>query len=145
MGNPLPPQFVKSQYRIVLDKVATGELKTPERTLLTIVMKDRHVFRGGTAIGDDTDRREYYTDLIETCKAERGVTTPNRATSTRARKPVKRIDLIGRRVIMSADVFGGKVYEAYHGVVTRKCRYRQRGKLKYGYVVKWHDDDEDMW
>ena len=61
------------------------------------------------------------------------------------RKSVKKINLIGRRVVMSADVFGGKANEVYHGVVARKGRYIQSGKTKHGYFVKWHDGDEDMW
>lgn len=61
------------------------------------------------------------------------------------RKSAKKINLIGRRVVMSADVFGGNANEVYHGVVARKGRYRQSGKTKHGYVVKWHDGDEDPW
>ena len=46
---------------------------------------------------------------------------------------------------MSADVFGGKEYQCYNGVVVRKCKYRQNGKTKNGYAVKWHIGDEDFW
>ena len=141
MGKPLPQKFVLSQYRIVLNKLECGELKTPVRTLLKTIMRDRHVFRGGTSVEDDAGRREYYTDLIATCQKERDILTPIK----KRKKSVAKIDLIGRRVVMQADVFGGSENEVYNGLVVRKGRYTQRDKVKHGYVVKWHDGDEDMW
>ena len=151
-GKPLPPAFIKSQYLIVLDRVESGTLNTRLRSVLNIVMKDRHVFRGGTSVDDDNDRREYYTNLIQTCRSERDDTTDtvgnsssSDQTTNNRRTRKKKIDLVGRRVIMSADVFGGSVNEVYHGVIARKKRYRQHGKVKNGFVVKWHDGDEDIW
>ena len=105
-------------------------------------MKDRHVFRGGTSIEDKSTRRKFYTDLIEVCKAEQ----TSMVTPIVARKPRnKRVDLVGRRVIMSADVFEGSTNEYYSGLVTRKCRYTQSDKVKNGFRVRWHTGDEDCW
>ena len=58
---------------------------------------------------------------------------------------ITRINLLGRRVIMSADVFGGKEDECYHGIVVRKSKYRQNDKTKHGHAVKWHIGDVDFW
>ena len=66
-------------------------------------------------------------------------------TTTTRRKSSTRIDLLGRRVVMSADVFGGNENECYNGVVVRKTKYKQAGKTKNGYDVKWHDGDVDFW
>ena len=41
------------------------------RSIISTVMKARHVFRGGTSIDDDDkERREYYTKIIAECKNE---------------------------------------------------------------------------
>ena len=158
MGKALNSAVVRRQYRVVLDKVQvqSGEINSRRRSILVTVMKKRRVFRGGTSIDDDDkERREYYTNLITECKEE--LEEEPQTTKTRTRKKsstkktrkksvAKRIDLLGRRVvIMSADVFGGKEYQYYNGVVVRKCKYRQNGKTKNGYAVKWHIGDEDFW
>ena len=123
-------------------KVQNGDLNSHRRSIISTVMKARHVFRGGTSIDDDDkERREYYTKIIAECKNEMDAISPPPTTTTRAAK----IDLIGRRVVMQADIFGGSEHEVYNGLVVRKERYRQRDKVKHGYVVKWHDGDEDMW
>lgn len=149
MGKPLPPAVVRSQYRSVLSKIESGKLSVRRRSVLATVMKDRHVFRGGTSIDDEDDkeRRRYYTDLIAECKDERvQTTTTSKKTQTRKKKKsVTRVNLVGRRVIMSADEFGGSENECYHGIVIGKGRYQQRGKTKNGFKVRWHDGDEDFW
>ena len=73
MGDPLSPHILRRQYRVVLSKVESGELSSRARSILATVMKDRRVFRGGTSIDDkdDKERRQYYTDMIAECKAER--------------------------------------------------------------------------
>ena len=63
---------------------------------------------------------------------------------TKKKSPAK-IDLVGRRVIMSADMFGGSANQCYHGVVVHKCKYRQGGKTRNGFKVRWHNGDEDFW
>ena len=98
-------------------------------------MRDRHVFRGGTSVDDDKERREYYINLIAICKEEREGATSTRKKRKRVVKK-KRIDLVGRRVVMSADVFGGSENQVYHGLIVRKARYSQRGNVKHGYAVK---------
>ena len=146
---------------IVLGKIQSGELKLRHRSVLNTVMKDRHVFCGGTSIDDeghtyyyscdtrmcyyythtdyvgDKESRLYYKDLIEECKSERSkaVTTKSKSKSTR-KKTVERVELVGRRVVMSADVFGGKDNECYHGLVVGKGRYKQKGKICNGYRVR---------
>ena len=142
MGDPLPTQLLRGQYRVVLSKIESGQLSVGTKTVLQTVMKTRHVFRGGTSIDSDKDaeRKIYYTDLIDECMNEREDTAAiGNSTST------VRIDLVGRRVIMSADVFGGSRHECYHGVVIRKGRYKQHGKSINGYQVRWHDGDADYW
>ena len=52
---------------------------------------------------------------------------------------------MGRRVIMSADVFGGSADQCYHGVVISKGKYRQGGKTHNGFKVRWHVGDSDYW
>ena len=52
---------------------------------------------------------------------------------------------MGRHVIMTADVFDGNENEYYNGLVFRKSRYRQCGKVKNGFRVRWNDGDEDDW
>ena len=91
------------------------------------------------------------TDLIAECKSERtsaaaGETNPTstaagRRTRTRTRR--RKIDLVGRRVIMSADVFGGNEAECYHGKIVGKSKYLLNGKTCNGFKVIWHDGDID--
>ena len=154
MGNPLAPAVVLRHYSVVLNKVQSGELNARRRSILQTVMKKRHVFRGGTSIDDnDKERRQYYTELIAECKDEisqtaTATTRSRKKSTTKTRKKsvaVARVDLLGRRVVMSADVFGGKENEYYNGVVVRKTRYTQNSKTKNGYAVKWHDGDVDFW
>ena len=73
MGKPLSPHILRRQYRVVLSKVESGELSSRVRSILTTVMKDRRVFRGGTTIDDKDgkERRQYYIDMIAECKDER--------------------------------------------------------------------------
>ena len=71
-------------------------------------------------------------------------TGKNKKTTKKKKSPAK-IDLVGRRVIMSADEFGGRADQCYHGVVVRKGKYRQRGKTCNGFKVRWHNGDEDFW
>lgn len=151
MSKPLPADVVLGQYRVVLTKIEDGDLPVSRRSVLSIIMKDRHVFRGGTSIDDkgDTERKRYYEDLIAECKSERQQTpppvSPIGSRPRRSRKTVARVELVGRRVIMSADVFGGDESECYHGIVVGKGRFPQHGKRYNGYKVKWHDGDEDYW
>lgn len=121
-------------------------MKTRLPTVLSTVMKSRRVFRGGTSIDDnDKARRDYYTKLIAECKEE-VVQSRKQTVSTRTRKTSKsRIDLLGRRVIMCADVWSGKENEYYNGVVSRKSKYNQDGVTKNGYAVKWHTGEVDFW
>ena len=56
---------------MVLAKIESGKLKVPVRSILDTVLKDRHVFRGGTSLDDNTVRHKYYRDLIAECKSER--------------------------------------------------------------------------
>lgn len=95
----------------------------------------------------DKERRNYYKDLIEECKLERS--KPDAVSKSSHNKKrvqvVKRIELVGRRVIMSADVFGGKENECYHGLIVGKGKYRQNGKTRCGYKVRWHVGDADYW
>lgn len=147
MGKPVAPAVVRRQYRVILDKIQRGELNVRLRSILSTIMKTRHVFRGGTSIdNDDKERRQYYTDLIAECKDEMSQTATTRTHQTSAVRTRKRvINLLGRRVVMSADVFGGREDECYNGVVVRKTKYTQDGKTKNGYAVKWHDGDVDVW
>ena len=133
------------QYRLVLTKVQSGVMSVQLRTILSIVMKDRHVFRGGTSVDakGDTVRREYYVDLIEQRKARRTVSTLDKGA--RSSVITKKIKLVGRHVIMSAEIFGGREDQYYHGRVLCKSKYKQEGKTKHGYKVKWHNDDVDYW
>ena len=59
------------------------------------------------------------------------------------KKVSKKVNLVGRRVIMSADVFGGNVNQCYHGQVICKSKYKQGDMTKNGYKVKWHTDEVD--
>ena len=138
--------YARRQYRLVLAKLESGVMSVRLRTILSIVMKDRHVFRGGTSVDAKGDkmRREYYTDLIKQRKTRR-TTASTSARSTRSSVVTKKIELVGRRVIMSADVFGGKENQCYHGRVLCKSKYKQAGKTKHGFKVKWHNDDVDYW
>lgn len=60
---------------------------------------------------------------------------------------VKKISLVGRRVMMEADVFGGNKDECYQGLVICKTMYRPRGSEKRcsGFKVKWHTGVVDCW
>ena len=66
-------------------------------------------------------------------------------TSRKKSSTAKKINLVGRRVLMCADMFGGKEDEYYNGLVVRKSRYTQRGKVRNGFQVKWHNGDVDYW
>ena len=48
MGKEFSPPLIRNQYRVVVAKVASGELPVRKKSILAIVMKARHVFRGGT-------------------------------------------------------------------------------------------------
>ena len=156
MGNPIPPVLLRSQYRVLLSKIESGEISVRLTSVLNTVMKSRHVFRGGTSIDDDGDkeRRRYYQDLISECKTELVKTKAaikkkvNKGKSTKKSKRTKntvKVDLVGRRVIMDADVFGGNALECYHGIVVKKGRYQENGKTIKGYLVRWHIGDSDYW
>ena len=147
MGDPVPPAVVRFHYRVVLGKIEARKLKVTVRTLLQTVMKDRHVFRDSTAVNEaNALAREFYTNLITTCRAERAAgATPVQKKGRKTRKSVVRVKFVGRRVIMPADVFGGNENEYYNGLVLRKSRYRQCGKVKNGFRVRWNDGDEDDW
>ena len=99
MGKPLPSAVVRRQYLIVLDHVQNGNLHVRLRSVLSTVMKKRHVFRGGTSIDeDDKERRQYYTDLIAECKEELANSAPAPVVRTRTRK--KTITNIRKKFVM---------------------------------------------
>ena len=60
---------------------------------------------------------------------------------------VTKISLVGRRVMMEADVFGGNAEECYQGLVICKTKYRPRGSETRcnGFKVKWHNGEVDCW
>ena len=174
MGKPLAAQVLRSQYLVILSKIEHGDLSVRARTVFQTVMKARHVFRGGTSIDSDKaqERKIHYTgthslthasnafdcalthtlhtpDLIAECKNERSTAGPVvRSASTAAgRRTVRarKIELVGRRVIMSADVFGGNDKQCYHGKVVGKSKYRQNDKTCNGFKVLWHNGDVDYW
>ena len=152
MGKPLASELVMRQYSLVLAKVTSGQLDVRMQRLITRVMKHRHIFRDGTNVDKkgDADRKKYFVDLIAECKEEREKRASH-TTITKSRKKTaastvkKKIDLVGRRVIMSADEFGGSVNECYHGLVICKGKYRQGGKTYNGFKVRWHDGDTNYW
>lgn len=88
----------------------------------------------------DEDRKQYYVDLIAECKQERAAHTTAAGAKSRKKRAAsvakKKIDLVGRRVIMSADVFRGNPDQCYHGVVISKGKYRQGGKTRNGFKVR---------
>ena len=139
--------YIRRQYHLVLTKVQSGVLSVRLRSILSIVMKDRHVFRGGTSADDEGDklRREYYTDLIEQRKIRRATAASTSVRRTRSSVGSKKIELVGRHVIMSADVFGGREDQCYYGRVLCKTKYKEAGQTKHGFKVKWHDGDVDCW
>ena len=122
MKKPVPTPLLRLQYRVILSKMESGMMKVPVRSVLATVLKARHVFRGGTSIDDDTVRKKYYKDLIAKCKVERAA---KKSASTKKKniknKSTARVDLIGRRVVMCADVFGGNENEFYNGSVMHVC------------------------
>ena len=52
MGKKLSAALIRNQYSVVLAKVMSGELPVRRKSILAIVMKARHVFRGGTTSDD---------------------------------------------------------------------------------------------
>ena len=154
MGDPLASELVMRQYRLVLAKVTSGQLDVRAHRLITRVMKHRHIFRGGTNVDKkgDKDRKKYFVSLIAECKKEREkrashttTTTTNSRKKTVASAAKKKTDLVGRRVIMSADVFGGSEDQCYHDLVICKGKYRQGDKTHNGFKVRWHDGDVNYW
>ena len=94
LGKPLSPHVLRRQYRLVLSRVQSGELTSRARTILTTVMRDRHVFRGGTSV-DKTKRKKYYEDLIAECKEERAKAAVACRSRPRTRKrAAPRIDIV---------------------------------------------------
>ena len=148
MGNPISPVLLRAQYRVLLSKIESGELSVRLQSVITTVMKSRHVFRGGTSIDTDGDneRRRHYQDLISECIIELGETSAaalNKAKRKSRKKGkkkkkdvVRKLDLAGRRVIMSADVFAGSELQCYHGIVVGTGRYQENGKTIKGYRVR---------
>ena len=173
MKQPVPARLLRLQYRVVLAKIESGKLKVPVRSILDTVLKDRHVFRGGTSLDDNTVRHKYYRDLIAECKSERAAKKMTTSKKSGTKKRTQRVDLVGRRVLMCASVFGGDENEYYNGwytshvcvmlvtlntshfvmssyvmhkgMILRKGRYPEHGKTKTGYLVRWHDGDQDYW
>ncbi len=68
-------------------------------------------------------------------------------TPVNKRAKAKKISLVGRRVIMEADAFGGNADESYQGLVISKTNFRPRGSENRcsGFKVKWHNGDVDCW
>ena len=58
-----------------------------------------------------------------------------------------KISLVGRRVIMEANAFGGKAEECYQGKVICTTKYRPRGSETKcsGFKVRWHTGEVDCW
>ena len=85
--------------------------------------------------------------MISECKEERVnlTSTAKNKRKSKSKSICKRIDLVGRRIVMTADVFGGSANECYNGVVTRKSKYREKGKVRNGFQVNWHNGDVDFW
>ena len=61
-----------------------------------------------------------------------------KSTRKRSKKSASRINLVGRRVVMSADEFGGSSNECYQGIVIGKGKYihRSNGKTYNDFKVR---------
>ena len=66
MGKALAPQIVRRHYRVVLSKIEMGDLSVRPKSVLTTVMRDRHVFRSGTSINDKQVQLYIYTQHTRT-------------------------------------------------------------------------------
>ncbi len=82
--------------------------------------------------------RKYYEEFIEKRQDLKRTSSAN-TTTARTQNPCrtqKKVKLVGRRVVMSADVFGGSPDRLYQGLVICVSKYKQGGKMKHGYKVK---------